>query len=116
MSDAHRCARLQVLDAYRVLREETPGFENCELFQVASVLGVRESRHIDGVYKITVDDIAKGTKHSDRIAVYGFDMDVHSRNKNETGNFKSVNTKKTVNEIDVSMLQSILKENKAILD
>ena len=174
MSDAHRRARLQVLDAYRVLREETPGFENCELFQVASVLGVRESRHIDGVYKITVDDIAKGTKHSDRIAVYGFGMDVHSRNENETGNFKievakryyipyrsmlpkgvnnlivagktiscesqaagglrcmpcamamgqaagtaaflSVNTKKTVNEIDISMLQSILKENKAILD
>lgn len=174
MSDAHRSARLQVLDAYKVLREETPGFENCEIFQVAPVLGVRESRHIDGVYKITVDDVANGTKYPDRIAVYGFGMDIHSRNEKETGNFKievakryyipyrsmlpkgvdnllvagktiscesqaagglrcmpcamamgqaagtaafmAVSTKKTVNEIDISKLKSILKQNKAILD
>ncbi len=174
MSDAHREARLQVLDAYKVLREETPGFENCELYQVAPVLGVRESRHIDGIYKITVEDVANGTKHPDRIAVYGFGMDVHSRNENEHGNFKievakryyipyrsmlpkginnllvagktiacesqaagglrcmpcamamgqaagtaafvALNTKKAASEIDVSMLQDILKQNKAILD
>ncbi len=88
MTDAHIKARHQVIDAYRMLKLETPGFEDIELLQVASVLGVRESRHIDGQYKITVDDICRGTYFDDRIAVYGFGMDVHPRNENMFGNFK----------------------------
>ena len=88
MSIAHREARKQVLDAYRVLHEGTPGFENARLAQVAPVLGVRESRHIEGVYKITVADVSNGTCFEDRIAAYAFGMDVHSRTPSETGNFK----------------------------
>ena len=88
MSAAHRKARRQVLDAYAVLREETPGFENARLTQAASVLGVRESRHIDGKYRITVADIADGTVFEDRIAAYGFGMDVHPRTADMSGNFK----------------------------
>ena len=52
------------------------------------MLGVRESRHIDGKYKITVDDITNGTRFDDRIAVYGFGMDVHPRDASMSGNFK----------------------------
>ncbi len=88
MSDGHKKARRQVLEALDVLRNDTPGFENAEILQVAPILGVRESRHIDGKYKITVDDISNGTKFDDRIAVYGFGMDVHPRNESITGNFK----------------------------
>ncbi len=88
MTEGHISARRQVLDALKVLREETPGFENAEILQVASVLGVRESRHVCGKYKITVSDVSNGTKFDDRIAVYGFGMDVHPRNAEITGNFK----------------------------
>ena len=88
MTDAHMKARTQVIDAYNLLKYRTPGFENIELLQVASVLGVRESRHIDGHYKIKVSDISDGTKFEDRIAVYGFGMDVHPRNETMFGNFK----------------------------
>ena len=88
MTRGHIEARRQVLDALRVLQNETPGFENAEILQVASVLGVRESRHIRGKYRITVTDVSNGTKFDDRIAVYGFGMDVHPRNANITGNFK----------------------------
>ena len=88
MTKAHKDARLQVLEAYRILHDETAGFENATLTQVASVLGVRESRHIEGKYKITVDDIADGTKFEDRIAAYAFGMDVHPRTPEMTGNFK----------------------------
>ena len=52
------------------------------------MLGVRESRHIEGEYKITVKDVSEGTKFDDRIAVYGFGMDVHNRSEKEFGNFK----------------------------
>ena len=88
LTDAHSKARYQVLDAYKVLSEKTPGFENCEILKVASVFGIRESRHIEGEYKITVKDVSEGTKFDDRIAVYGFGMDVHNRREGETGNFK----------------------------
>ena len=88
MTKGHTEARLQVLDAFKVLHDQTPGFENAQLSQVGSVLGVRESRHIEGKYKITVDDIANGTKFEDRIAAYAFGMDVHPRTPEMTGNFK----------------------------
>ncbi len=88
LTDAHSEARHQVLDAYAVLRNKTPGFENAEILQVASVLGIRESRHIEGEYKITVKDVSEGTKFEDRIAVYGFGMDIHNRSEAEKGNFK----------------------------
>ena len=66
----------------------TPGFEDIELVNVASVFGVRECRHIEGEYKITVEDVSKGVKFDDTIAVYGFGMDVHNRHPEEKGNFK----------------------------
>ena len=88
LTDAHSKARYQVLDAYDVLRKKTQGFENCEISNVATALGVRESRHIEGEYKITVEDVSKGTKFDDRIAVYGFGMDIHNRSEAESGNFK----------------------------
>lgn len=88
MTEAHCQARGQVLDAFSVLHDETPGFEDSYLLSVASVLGVRESRHIEGEYKITVKDVSDGVKFDDTIAVYGFGMDVHNRTENESGNFK----------------------------
>jgi hypothetical protein len=87
MTRAHAEARRQVLASYEVLLE-TPGFEHARITQVAPVLGVRESRHIEGKYKITVDDVASGTKFEDRIAAYAFGMDVHPRNAEMKGNFK----------------------------
>ena len=87
MTRAHMEARHQVLESYQVLRK-TPGFENARITQVAPVLGVRESRHIEGKYKVTVADVSGGTKFEDRIATYAFGMDVHPRNAEMKGNFK----------------------------
>ena len=88
LTEAHASARVQVDEAMRVLRERTEGFENATFVQVAPVLGIRESRHIVGEYQITVEDVANGVKYADRIATYGFGMDIHSRNESEHGNFK----------------------------
>ena len=88
MTEAHSKARGQVLDAFSVLHDKTPGFENIELLSVAPVLGVRECRHIEGEYKITVNDVADGVRYEDTVAVYGFGMDVHNRTPKETVNFK----------------------------
>ena len=88
LTEAHATARAQVADAMRVLCERTEGFQKARLVQVAPVLGIRESRHILGDYRITVRDVADGVKFPDRIAVYGFGMDIHNRTEEESGNFK----------------------------
>ena len=88
MSAAHREARRQVLDAYHVLHDKTEGFEHARITQVASVLGVRESRHVRGSYVLKAEDLREGKRFEDRIAAYAFGMDVHSRTPEETGNFK----------------------------
>ena len=88
MTDAHVEARKQVIDSYNTLVETVGGFENSAISQVASVFGVRESRHIKGEYTLTVEDVANGVKFDDRIACYGFGMDVHIRSKEMSGNFK----------------------------
>ncbi len=87
MTKSHMEARLQVIESYNTLKE-TPGFENARLSQVAPVLGVRESRHIEGKYKITVADVSGGVRFEDRIAAYAFGMDVHPRNSEMKGNFR----------------------------
>ena len=79
MTAGHMEGRKQLLDAYHVLHDKTPGFENVRITRTPSVLGTRESRHIEGKYKLTVDDVNQGVKFEDRVAVYAFGMDVHSR-------------------------------------
>lgn len=86
MTDAHIAARRQVLKSFETLRS-LPGFEKAELTQVAPVLGVRESRHIVGEYRITVKDVCEGTRFDDSICVFGYGMDVHSRDGKVSGGF-----------------------------
>lgn len=89
MTAGHIEARKQVLDAYHVLRDKTPGFENARITRTPSVLGMRESRHIRGKYMITIEDVNKGVKYEDRIAAFAFGMDVHSRtSETANGNFE----------------------------
>ena len=86
MTDAHIEAREQVLDSYRDLLE-TEGFEHCKITQVAPVLGIRESRHIVGKYRLTVNDVSEGVFFDDTVVVFGYGMDVHSRDGKISGGF-----------------------------
>ncbi|HHT53403.1 MAG TPA: FAD-dependent oxidoreductase [Clostridiales bacterium] len=86
LTEAHMKAREQILQSYRTLRS-TPGFENCSITQVAPVLGVRESRHIRGLYMLTVRDLGEGRIFEDAVACCGYGMDVHSRDGQIKGGF-----------------------------
>ena len=86
MTEAHIKAREQILDSYRDLLE-TEGFEHCKITQVAPVLGIRESRHIVGKYRLTVNDISEGVFFDDTVVVFGYGMDVHSRDGQISGGF-----------------------------
>jgi len=53
-----------------------PGFENAYTCYIPDV-GVRETRHIVGKYKITVMDIMRGTDFEDSVACGGHPIDIH---------------------------------------
>jgi hypothetical protein len=49
------------------LRSDVPGFANAYMTLLSPTVGVRETRKLEAVYKITGEDLAKGTKFSDGI-------------------------------------------------
>lgn len=58
------------------LQENFKGFKNCELAGTAEELYVRESRHIDCEYNLTIDDLLENRDQTDRIAVTSYPVDV----------------------------------------
>ena len=60
--------RLKLWDQVRELRK-TPGNESSRLLQVATGIGVRETRRILGDYVVTEQDAIKGTRFPDVIAI-----------------------------------------------
>jgi len=61
--------RRQLRDVVRVCRALLPGFEHSFLVDTSAYLGVRETRRIKGRYTLTYDDLAKGRRFEDSVAV-----------------------------------------------
>ena len=70
---SHEC----VLQIWRFLKAHVPGFENSVIINIASYLGVRESRRIMGEYVLNEDDVLSARKFPDGISRGSFYMDVH---------------------------------------
>ena len=70
------CRFLQITN---FLREYVPGYENCYVISTASLIGIRETRHLKGLYTLTEDDILKRFQFDDWV-VRGaeFNFDVHN--------------------------------------
>lgn len=66
----------QVAKAGRFLKEYVPGFEDA-YFVPAAFPGVRETRHIAGLYEISDDDVDSGRKFEDTIGQVCFPVDIH---------------------------------------
>jgi len=63
----------QLLD---VFRKHFPGFKDAQMKSIAPMLGVRETRRLDGAFKLMVEDLRKGTEFPDTIgfSMYGWDL------------------------------------------
>lgn len=70
--------RKQVQETLKFLQKYIPGFENCHLAFSGPNIGIRESRKVDGVYKLTEDDLVANVMFPDAIAMGGYPIDVHS--------------------------------------
>lgn len=58
------------------LRKTCVGFDKAELAGTADALYVRESRHIDCEYMLTIDDVLENRKQPDTICVTNYPVDV----------------------------------------
>ncbi|MBQ8510124.1 MAG: FAD-dependent oxidoreductase [Clostridia bacterium] len=57
LTRAELLTRRQVPQIVRFLRECVPGYENCYLLQTADTIGVRETLHFEGEYRLNEQDI-----------------------------------------------------------
>lgn len=70
--------REQVISLGSFARKYLPGFSNASLSNVASKVGVRETRRIIGDYVLTQEDVLRGNQFADGIAKGCFPVDIHS--------------------------------------
>ena len=63
------CRRF-ILDIYRYMKTNYPGFEKTEIASMSSEIGFRDSRRIHGRYRLTIRDMEEQRHFDDCIAVY----------------------------------------------
>lgn len=76
-SAAEAEGRRQIVEYLRFLRAEVPGFERAELQDVAAQVGVRETRRVQGSYRLSVDDVTGGACFDDVIGLNGWPVEEH---------------------------------------
>lgn len=77
LSRAEVATQRQVAQVMRFLRNYVPGFENARLIASSYQVGVRESRHVEGKYILTAEDILGGTDFDDQIGRGAYPLDIH---------------------------------------
>lgn len=71
--------RRQADEIFRFLKKYVPGCEKATIKSTASHVGIRESRHILGEYRLLADDLLSAKVPEDRILVAANSVDVHGR-------------------------------------
>jgi len=77
VADGMRRARAELPDLVSFLRASVPGFADAELVKVADELYIRETRHVWGLYTLTVKDIESDRMFWDAIGVANYPIDLH---------------------------------------
>ena len=75
--------RRQVIEYLRFLRAEVPGFERAELIDVGTQLGVRETRRVQGAYRLSGDDVLDGARFDDTIGLNAWPIERHAQGRVE---------------------------------
>lgn len=70
--------RVDMLRIVALLRERFEEFRNCEIVHSAINAGIRETRHIRGVYTLSAQDVLNGTVFDCPVAHCAHPMDIHA--------------------------------------
>jgi len=70
--------RRDTYEMFKFLKAKAPGFESSYLIDTPFTIGVRETRQIEGLYKLTNDDVNNGKKFPERAIARGcWYLDIH---------------------------------------
>ncbi len=78
LTEAELEGRRQVWELYGFLKTHVPGFEKARMTFSGPRIGVRSSRRLKGVYRITAEDLLHETIFDDAISACGYPIDIHS--------------------------------------
>lgn len=70
---------------YRFLREYVPGCGQILLTDTPAMIGIRETNHMVGAYLLKAEDLLKGRKFEDVIALGGYHLDIHTPDNPSSG-------------------------------
>lgn len=71
-------AREQVYELFDMLKKNVSGFENAYVLSTGMQIGIRESRMVEGEYKLTGDELKSLARFDDAVAVANYDIDIHN--------------------------------------
>lgn len=71
--------REQVDEIFRFLVKYVPGCENARLLTSGTHLGIRETRHIDGLATLTTDDVLSARVTDDAVMLAANSIDIHGK-------------------------------------
>ena len=77
LSEAEMAGRRQALEYARFLIDKVPGYENASLIFLSSQIGMRETRRVQGDYRITRDDVLSARQFDDQIGLCGAPIEDH---------------------------------------
>lgn len=85
-SEAELESREEIHRIFDYIKKNVPMFKDVELIAIAPQTGVRESRHIHGLYTLETDECVHGAQFEDGICDVAFSMDLHLPDKDEQEN------------------------------
>ncbi len=83
LAKAETVGRTVVWRLVEFLQRNVPGFEDANLVQIATHVGVRETRRIHGHYYLTVDDARQARQFADNVVQCGNLMDIHDNHSSD---------------------------------
>lgn len=109
LTEATLSARREIHKTIEAMRKFSSEWAKLQLVETAAHIGVREGRRIHGHYRVTVEDVIEGRRHSDAITRVGFPIDVHSVLAEEGGGFHGGNIQ-VQNHYDIPLRALIAKD------
>ncbi|PDQ35058.1 MAG: hypothetical protein B5766_07995 [Candidatus Lumbricidophila eiseniae] len=77
LSAAEIEGRKQALEYVRFLKDMVPGYEHADLVWMGTQIGVRETRRIQGLARLTKEDVLSARQFEDQIALCGAPIEDH---------------------------------------
>ncbi|WP_051534307.1 FAD-dependent oxidoreductase [Desulfitibacter alkalitolerans] len=84
-ADAKELAKSEAYRFIEYARKNLPGFEKASISGFADELYVRQTRHMKGLYRMTIDDVLENRDHWDRIGYGGYPVDIQAVDKHFPG-------------------------------